>query len=116
MRSNYPLVAMLVPGQDDPRHAVMDRATWGYINSNTLFFGYAGGEQQARNLPEDQFNKLRDLARDAHSRLAIDIGGNHFFFVGEKGARETVAAIRELEERVHQLKADLADIGTGAAN
>ena len=56
-----------------------------------------------------------DLARDAHSRLAIDIGGNHFFFVGEKGARETVAAIRELEERVHRLKADLAAIGVGAS-
>ena len=113
---DFPLVAMIVPGQDDPRHAVMDRATWGYINANTLFFGYAGGEQQTRNLPEDRFNKLRDLARDAHSRLAIDIGGNHFFFVGEKGARETVAAIRELEERVHQLKADLAAIGASAAH
>ena len=113
---DYPLVAMIVPGQDDPRHAVMDRATWGYINANTLFFGYAGGEQQTRNLPEDRFDKLRDLARDAHSRLAIDIGGNHFFFVGEKGARETVAAIRELDERVHRLKADLAAIGAGAAN
>lgn len=113
---DFPLVAMIVPGQDDPRHAVMDRATWGYINSNTLFFGYAGGEQQTRNLPEDRFNRLRDLARDAYSRLAIDIGGNHFFFVGAKGARETVAAIRVLEERVHQLKADLAAIGAGTAN
>lgn len=113
---DFPLVAMIVPGQQDPRHAIMDRATWGYINSNTLFFGYAGGEQPSRSLPEDQFDQLRDLTRDAHTQLAIDIGGNHFFFVGEKGARETVAAIMELESRVHQLKADLAAIGASAAN
>ena len=30
LRADYPLVAMIVPGQDDPRHAVMDRATWGH--------------------------------------------------------------------------------------
>ncbi len=106
--TDYPLVAMIVPGQQDPRHALMDRATWGYINSNTLFFGYAGGEANARNLPEERFNRLQELVRDAHSRLAIDIGGNHFFFVGEKGARETAAVIRELERRVHRLKAELA--------
>ena len=113
---DYPLVAMLVPGQQDPRHAVTDRATWGYINSNTLFFGYAGGERQSGSLPEDRFNRLTELARDAYTQLAIDIGGNHFFFVGEKGAKETVAAIMELERRVHQLKADLAAIGASAAH
>ena len=79
----------------------------GYINANTLFFGYNGGEQQSRTLPEERFSKLRDLARDAYTQLAIDIGGNHFFFVGEKGARETAAAIRELEARVHRLKVNL---------
>jgi hypothetical protein len=38
------------------------------------------------------------------------VNGNHFFFIGENGARATADAVALLEDRVHALKAEAAAI------
>ena len=104
---NYPFVAAIIPGQADPRHAITDSATWGYINTNKIFHDVLGGESQARELTESNFKRLKDLTSNAPQSLAIDVDGNHFFFVGEKGAKQTIKAVKTLEKRVGELKHDL---------
>jgi hypothetical protein len=40
--------------------------------------------------------KIREFVHTAGDRLFREIKGNHFFFVGEKGAKETAKAISDL--------------------
>ena len=50
---------------------------------------------------------INDLIHGAPSRLTMVMPGNHMFFVGESGAKATVAALKELRSRAAALDAAL---------
>ena len=105
---DFPLVAMLVPnGRGDRRHALTDQAAWSVYNANTLFKRWLSGNKiDVKTLSDEKWTGLLKLSRSLDDRLSVYVEGNHFFFVGEDGARRTADAIAELETRVAAVKAE----------
>jgi hypothetical protein len=61
-----------------------------------------------------KWDKLRALFLEAPSRMSREISGNHFFFVGENGARETADKIGALLGEGVTLQSELTSILSSA--
>jgi pimeloyl-ACP methyl ester carboxylesterase len=109
---DFPLVAMIIPdGRADRRHALVDKAVWSMYNANTIYKRYLSGNKvQVNDLSDAKWQSLLFVTRSVDERLYQTIDGNHFFFVGEPGARATADAVELLEDRVHGLKEELSVI------
>jgi hypothetical protein len=110
--ASMPTIAALMPNDTaDARHALTDQANWGMFLVNKIIHGDIGrSDVDLGELPPDRWFALVDLVRSAPERLTAEVNGNHFFFVGEAGAREAVRALKTLERRVHAFEAQLASI------
>jgi hypothetical protein len=110
--AGLPMIAMLMPNAAaDGRHALTDEANWGLFLVNKIMHGDIGGSGvDLEAMPEDRWFALIDLVHEAPQRLSVEINGNHFFFVGEAGAREAARAVKTVEHRVHAFRAELADL------
>jgi hypothetical protein len=110
--ADFPLVAMIIPdGRGDRRHALVDQAAWTMYNANTVFKRYLSANKvNVKDLSDAQWHGLLHLTRTIDDRLSYTVNGNHFFFVGENGARATADAVELLEDRVHALKAEVSAI------
>ncbi len=105
--ADYPLCASIIPQAPwDARHAMTDRATWGFFNAQMLYCRLA--QRLGPRLSD------LDLAVWAEALEHLDalpealtrkVEGGHFFFVGESGARATSAHIVELLSAVRGSKA-----------
>ena len=111
--SAFPIMAALYPTSIlDIRHTLGDRATWNIMLTYKLLTDVMGGNrwttERARTLYEDatRTQKIRDFVHTAGNRLAIEIEGNHFFFIGEKGAKETAQAISDLIVRAQEVQGE----------
>lgn len=109
---NFPLVALIVPnGRGDRRHALTDQAAWAVYNANTLYKRWLGGNKIDVNaLSDENWDGLLKLSRSLDDRLSVYVDGNHFFFVGETGAKATAEAIEELERRVTDVTAEASTL------
>lgn len=109
---DFPLVAALVPnGPGDPRHALIDKATWAMYNANTVYNRWLRGSGiKPNDLPRQDWNHLLSLTRSLDERLTAFIDGNHFFFVGRSGAIKTADAIESLEQAVAAVKAEAGEL------
>lgn len=102
--SGFPLVAVLMDSkQADAGHALGDPSAWAFINGRTMS---RMGSAVAKNLSPEKWDALLQLERTMDSRLRTPVGGNHFFFVGEKGARNAAEAIDRSILAVHAFKKD----------
>jgi len=108
--ANFPLVTIIMPTKAvDGRHAMTDTSAWAVFITNKITQSYCKGVD-LNKLSESKFRSLMDLTRNAPQRLSSEVVGNHFFFVGESGARNTVVQVLNLEQRVHALKEELSAI------
>ena len=106
---NLPEIAVLMPSEPlDPRHAMTDRGTWGFLIVNKLAADVAAAKLDLPKLPRERWQALVELVRNAPDLLSVQMHGNHFFFLGEAGARETAQTIGALELRVADFKQQLA--------
>lgn len=108
----FPLVAMIIPdGRGDRRHALTDQAAWSFYNANTVFKRWiSGNEIDVNDVTDDTWRGVLELTRAIDDRLSVFVDGNHFFFVGEEGAKATASAIAELEGRVKTFKAEMSNL------
>jgi hypothetical protein len=106
---DFPLVAMLLnDGRADARHVIVDKAAWSFYNANTVYHRYVTNNNLDLNaLSDAQWQSVIDLTRTAPDRLSREVSGNHFFFVGEDGARAAAGAIDNLVDRVHAWRGDM---------
>lgn len=107
--SSFPALALMThEAWADARHALMDRATWGFYISQHLSETHVFQRvKDFSKLPTGQWNRINDLIHGAPTRLTTVMPGNHMFFVGEPGAKATVAALKELRSRAAALSAEL---------
>lgn len=110
--ANFPLVGIIAPdGRGDKRHAIVDQASWTIYNANTIYKRYiAGNKVDVNKLTDADWKGVLDLTRNIGSSLFTSVDGNHFFFMGESGARATADAIEQLENKVQMVKKDLASL------
>ncbi len=93
---NFPIVGVIT--STDPenyRISLTNQAEWDRIAAFRL----------AVLLPPDKLNpveyqKYRKLLVNLHTLLSREVDGNHFFFLGEKGAKETATQIESILETV----------------
>jgi hypothetical protein len=105
-----PLALMTHEAKLDARHALMDRATWGFYITQSLSEARVFAQATSPSvLAPAKWTRINDLIHAAPARLTMIMPGNHMFFVGEKGARSTVAALEELRTRMAALIAELAE-------
>jgi hypothetical protein len=109
---DYPLVTVLE--NDDPadaRHSLADGANWGLYNANMVVNRYiAGNKVKLETISPDRWRALLTLTRSLPERLSLPVRGNHFFFVGQAGAKRTGDAVEEAIQRARSVKDDYAKI------
>lgn len=95
----------------DPLYSMYDLSNfgcWSLYQVNKVVSGYVGANRALfANLEPERFFCLCKLIKSAPQRLSAVTHGNHFFFVGEKGASETAALIQKLETEVRGFKSEL---------
>ncbi|KAL4879967.1 hypothetical protein BJY04DRAFT_219772 [Aspergillus karnatakaensis] len=86
--ANLPFITALAPTSIlDASHALADRASWGFLLTYKLEAMI--GKQGIRNVRDsDRWQQLLHLIHSAPERLCRPVPGNHFFFVGERSAKE----------------------------
>ncbi|KAJ5979569.1 hypothetical protein N7481_006867 [Penicillium waksmanii] len=111
---NTPYPSALYPtSSQDSGHSLTDKATWGFLLTYKLESTIE--KKHLKDIEGTQkWDKLRALFHEAPSRMSREISGNHFFFVGENGARETADKIGALLSEGATLQSDLASILSSA--
>jgi hypothetical protein len=89
----------------DIRHVLADKATWGLMLTYKLLADVKQAGLATFNEEPQRLHRLIDLVHSAPEQMTIPVDGNHFFFVGEKGARETADAIGSLMQRAEVFEA-----------
>jgi hypothetical protein len=100
-----PVMAAIYPTSPlDLQHSIADKATWGFL----MTYKFLADIQQvmgnsipkpsgADNFDLDRYTTLlqalRLLIHGIPDRMITGIEGNHFFFLGEKGARQTAKTV-----------------------
>lgn len=108
--ANYPLVAEIVTDNAvDGRHALTDHALWGACNANKIYSYIEKNRIDLANLPPDRWKALVDLIHAAPRMLSAGTNGNHFFFVGEAGARKAAEDLKMPEQKVKSFKTSLGE-------
>ncbi|KAL3490694.1 hypothetical protein BJX62DRAFT_136416 [Aspergillus germanicus] len=108
--ANLPLVTALYPTSSlDASHSLTDRASWGFLLTYKLesMIGKAG-IRQVQGTPNWQ--QLMDLVHSAPARLCLPVTGNHFFFVGEKSARDTAGRVEVLIRDATKFQEELSSL------
>lgn len=102
---DYPICAAIVPvDARDYRHALADEVVWGGITIKSLLHNVLP-KLVPTQLSTHDWVRLRALVVDAPRRLSRHLPGGHFFFVGARGARTTVAHLVELRDEVQRIEA-----------
>lgn len=110
--AGFPPLAILTHDSPvDARHALTDPANWSLHLTQSLAARrlWPAAEEIAK-LPPEEFARLLDCVASAPERLTTRVHGSHLLFVGEAGARATVAALALLRERAATLDASLAQL------
>jgi len=105
--NNYPLVGVLIGDQRlDARHAVADCANWTIYNANTLMAWASAKTVDLNAMSESTWQRFISLSDELSGKLCKRIGGNHFMFLGKKGAAATADRIDQLLQEARAIKQD----------
>ncbi|EEA24880.1 thioesterase domain protein [Talaromyces marneffei ATCC 18224] len=87
----------------DARHVITDQATWSFLLTRKLMHEIERYDM-AKIVEKGNWNKLIDMVHSLPSQISYMIPGNHFFFMGEPGARKTAEVIVEHLEKANKFK------------
>lgn len=111
--ASYPLTAAIIPSEaSDARHALTDKYTWAMILVNKIYFHYFSKMGYVpQELSKEKWEELNQLLDTIPERLTQKIpDGNHFFFIGKKGAKTTADIITQLIQELEDIKKQLSKI------
>ena len=95
--------------QSTAKLSLIDPASWNFIRAEMIYKNYLG-KHDLTILSEEKWRALSTLVNDLPNNLTLTVHGNHFFFVGEKGAKATAEKIDELVARISKIKKQLEQI------
>lgn len=106
--SNHPwIVVFQVDDRADARHAINDSSYWAYYNTHSLFAEPGKRGLKVGDMSDEAWLQMIKMSQEAPERLRVDVGGNHFFFVGETGAHATADAIDRAIVQLTEWRADI---------
>lgn len=88
---------------------LIDPASWNFLRSEMLYHVYLNQLNLAK-APQSTWLSLNKFFDTLPAALTLTVHGNHFFFVGEKGAKQTVTDVDILLNKTEQLKIQLNKI------
>lgn len=89
--------------------SLIDPAAWNFLRSEMIYNHYIKGNN-LKKLSSEQWAKLVHLIDKTPDYLKLHVHGNHFFFVGIRGASASADKIEELETRVKGIRKQFQNI------
>lgn len=88
-----------------PKITLIDPSAWNFIRSEMLYAQYITAININSNF--DKYAEIKRILIEMPQYLSETVHGNHFFFVGKKGAFETVEKIEFIMKRINASKQKL---------
>lgn len=110
--AEYPMVA-IVSGNSAlfPYHPIVDKYTWGFLMVRKIYHDFiVQSQSKGEVLSEKKMKVLLKFIDKIPNRLSLNIPGNHFLFVGKKGARSVANCLDKFDGEIEQIKAELSGI------
>ncbi|KTC78183.1 alpha/beta hydrolase family protein [Legionella brunensis] len=106
--ADTPWIALIVDDSPiDAKISLVDPATWNFLRLEMINHHYLTNSHLSMMTPI-AWKRLTFLLNSLAQELTLTVHGNHFFFVGEKGAKETAESIDFLLARLTKVKKKLA--------
>lgn len=103
-----PLALMTHSSRLDARHALTDRATWGFFITQQLCETHIFSRANSlAALSPEKWVLLVEHVKDAAGQLSVILPGNHMFFVGEDGAKKSVVALKQLRQATADISREI---------
>lgn len=110
--SEYPLVAV-ISGDSAlaPYHPIVDRSTWGFLVTRKIYHDYFVKRQaEGFRMSEIKLKEFEGYIRGLPDRLSENVPGNHFLFVGRKGAQRVSDLLEKFDREIVKIKGDISNI------
>ncbi|UCI31746.1 alpha/beta hydrolase family protein [Mesorhizobium sp. B4-1-4] len=108
--AEWPIVGTIVSTSPlDAFHALGDQARWSFFNTEKIWQDWLAPYDLSA-LSADSWHYLCNLVTTINHTLVEHVPGNHFFFVGERGARRTAEAIIRLSQATAWLKREITEL------
>ena len=100
---DYPLPVLIHDNStSDFENVLLDASDWTFVRNRVLINHYMGGLKPT-DLTTADWQQLQLLVSFSQSFFTETVEGNHFFFIGEIGARKAVEKIITLHAKVESL-------------
>lgn len=102
--SNTPWIGLIE--DDSPTTAkisLIDPAGWNFLRIEMIYSQYLKNKDLTKLSPQ-KWSELSRLIDNMPHIFNLTVHGNHFFFVGEKGASDSADRVEELLLKVHEIK------------
>ena len=97
--ANYPFIAVIHGDSlSDAQHVLTDKMTW-FMLASQMIYRRCKFFQEGVPIANNKWQHIRTLIDSLPEQFLITIPGNHFFFIGEKGAKNTVDALIHLYKK-----------------
>lgn len=98
--AHTPWIALIVDDAlEDAKISTIDPFSWNFIRAEMIFHRYL-----KKGINPSQWSSLKELIKKIPDQLMATVHGNHFFFVGEQGAKATALHMENLINTVNHLK------------
>jgi hypothetical protein len=89
--------------------ALIDPSGWSFLRNEMLFHQYVSYMSIEKN--PNKYAVVKRMLGQIPQHFSDTVHGNHFFFVGKKGARETAQKVEILMQRIEMTKQNLIKLG-----
>ncbi len=110
--SEYPLVPVISGNSAlAPYHPIVDRSTWAFIVTRKIYHDYFVKRQtEGFRISESKLKEFVRYIDGLPDRMSKNIPGNHFLFVGRKGAQRVSDLLEKFDREIAGIKGEIANI------
>ncbi|MEM7007713.1 MAG: hypothetical protein AAF462_01095 [Thermodesulfobacteriota bacterium] len=110
--AQYPLVAVISGNSTlAPYHPIVDKYTWGFLMVRKIYHDtIVNAQRSGVALGKSKLKCLLNFVDNIPNRLSTNIAGNHFLFVGKKGAKAVSNALEKFELETDKIMSDISGI------
>jgi len=109
---DYPLIAS-ISGESSlaPYHPFVDKWTWGFLTVRKIYHDFINrNEDKLSKFSNSKFKELVDFVNELPDRLHKSIPGNHFLFLGKKGAKQVAEHVEHFDKEIALIKRELKSL------
>ena len=113
--SDYPIVAAFSGNnQIDALHELLGVPSWNLISQESVYLNHLN--LSISGLSSSQWRLLSNTIKTIPTQLTYTMTGSHFFFIGENGAKQTVANITKVGGSINKIRSVVSNKEFAAPN